>query len=72
MAIHDSLGHLVEGHTAPLTRVCSPEQVEVMAVLLAVRFVHGHGFQPMVIESDSLQAVQACNSSSPNLSVLER
>ena len=41
-----------------------------MAVLLAVRFIHDHGFQLVIIESDSLQVVQACNSDSANLSIL--
>ena len=42
-----------------------------MAVLLAVRFIHDHGFQLVIIESDSLQVVQPCNSGSSNLSIRE-
>lgn len=54
MVIRDSLGNHVAGHATPLTRICSPKQVEVMAVLLALCFVHGHGFHSVVIGSGSL------------------
>ncbi|KAK9928384.1 hypothetical protein M0R45_025521 [Rubus argutus] len=69
MVIRDFLGHFVAGHAAPLTHECSPEQVEVMAILSAVHFIHDLGFQPVIIQSDSLQVVQACNLGSPNLSI---
>lgn len=54
VVIRDFLGHFVAGHAASLTHVCSPEQVEVMAVISAVCFIHDHGFQLVIIESDSL------------------
>lgn len=72
VVLRDFDGQFVAGFGTPMAHVNSAEHVEAMAVLLALQFVLNHGFQPITLESDSLIVVKACQSASPNLSMLGR